>query len=296
MRILLAGALGEVGRELGDALAARGHEVIAVSSRAPLASHPGVIGLESVGQLVGDGAIDLVVNAAGPGDHRPGRGEAMEWSSRLLNLVADVPSVLISSTRVLEGCTGLVAETVAACPTSDYARANAANESAWLQSPRGSVLRLVNFFGRPASPDAPQTRLLPWSLLIEGWERGQIAVRAEEQTSKEFVDARDVAAALEVIAFSPPVDKLAVAGPGLPLSLGQLAEASRLAIEAVNGGHVAVTFGGEQSHGGVRVEANWLTDHGWTSALSIERVTEQMVAWLVQWGSSIPRVGPEEGR
>ena len=294
MRVLLAGATGEVGHGLQEALVGRGHTVMPVSSRAPLKEHPDVVPLSTAVSALSAGKVDLVVNASGPGDHRGESRDALGWSTQLLGVAANIPAVLISSTRVLEGIGGSVCGSAEPRPTTAYGRANAAMEASWLQSHHASVIRLVNFFGAPLSHDSPQTRLLPWSLLLEGWTTGGVHVRSSPSSTKEFIDANDAAAAIEILATKQPSDRLVVAGPGTGLSMRQLAEAASGAIGQVSGRETETTFGDESSSFSTDIHAEWLGNHGWSATLSLKRVREQMASWLVQWGTSIPPVNQAE--
>ena len=294
MRVVLAGATGEVGHGLQEALLRRGHTVMPVSSRAPLREHRDVVPLSTAVSALSAGKVDLVVNASGPGDHRGESRDALGWSTQLLGVAANIPAVLISSTRVLEGIGGTVCESAEPRPTTAYGRANAAMEASWLQNSYASVIRLVNFFGRPLTQDSPQTRLLPWSLLLEGWTTGAVHVRSSSSTTKDFIDADDAAAAIEVLATKQPGDRLVVAGPGTSLSMRQLAEAASAAIEETSGRATATTFGDESSSLSTDIHAEWLGNHGWSATLSLKRVREQMASWLVQWGTSIPPVNQAE--
>ena len=294
MRVLLAGATGEVGCGLQQALINRGHAVVPVSSRAPLREHPDVVPLSAAVFALSTRKVDLVVNASGPGDHRGESRDALGWSTQLLGAVGDIPAILISSTRVLEGINGTVCESAEPRPASAYGRANAAMEASWLQNHHASVIRLVNFFGAPLSHDSPQTRLLPWSLLLEGWTTGAVHVRSSPSTTKEFIDADEAAAAIEVLATKQPSDRVVVAGPGTSFSMRQLAEAASVAIGEVSGRETATTFGDETSSHSTHIQAEWLGNHGWSATLSLKRVREQMTSWLVQWGASIPPVNQAE--
>ena len=290
MRVLLAGATGEVGHGLQRAFINRGHTVMSVSSRAPLIEHPDVVPLATAVSALSAGKFDLVVNASGPGDHRGESRDALGWSTQLLGAVGNIPAVLISSTRVLEGSGGTVCESAEPRPTTAYGRANAAMEASWLQHRHASVIRLVNLFGAPVSHDSPQIRLLPWSLLLEGWTTGGVHVRSNPSATKNFIDANDAAAAIEILATKQPSDRLVVAGPGTSLSMRQLAEAASVAIEKTSGRETETTFGDESSSLSTDIQAEWLGNHGWSATLSLKRVREQMASWLVQWGASIPTV------
>lgn len=102
MRIVLAGATGEVGSSLREALGASGHLVVPVTSR-PLDQVPvGFASLDQALDLIASGDVDVVVNAAGPGDRRDVVRDVHTASTRLASVAGtcDVPAVLISTLRV----------------------------------------------------------------------------------------------------------------------------------------------------------------------------------------------------
>ena len=295
MRIVLAGALGEVGSSLRRALVNRGHEVFALSSRAPLSEHPDVLDLNQVRSFVQVGAVDAIVNAGGPGDHRSRADSVSEWSQQLLDACRGKPAVLISSTRVLEGFEHRPNEDASGKPLTPYGRANSEHEQLWLEAPHGRVLRLVNFFCSPTSVDSPQAKLLPWSLLLEGWQTGHIGVRSREDTSKEFVDSDDVARAVEVMVASESARRTVVAGPGAVVTLRDLGEASISACAKAGLLEVQASFGTESPNSSWSMAPGFLAGQGWTSELTLERMTQEMTQWLVEWGSTIPHSGRDRG-
>ena len=295
MLIVLAGALGEVGSALRGALLGRGHKVLPVSSRAPMVEHPDVLGLNKVRTLVNTEAVDAVVHAGGPGDHRARAATVRNWSTQLLDASSGVPAILISTTRVLEGFEQEPEEDSPGKPLTAYGRANTEHEQLWLEVPHGCVLRLVNFFCAPSGINSPQTELLPWSLLLEGWQTGHIGVRSRGDTSKEFVDALDIARAIEVLVAAEPSGRTVVAGPGAVATLRDLGEGAIAACANVDWPEVQATFGTESSGSSWSMTPGFLTDHGWSSALTLERMTEEMTQWLVEWGSAIPHNMSDRG-
>ncbi len=295
MRIILAGALGEVGRSLHVALAKRGHDMVPVSSRAPLAGTPSVYGLAEAKNLVSAGAIDALVHAGGPGDHRARRSDFHQWTSELLELCADLPSVLISTTRVLEGYRQTPPESAAGEPSTAYGRANTDHEQMWLTYPNTRILRMVNYFCSPARVDSPQAQLLPWSLLVEGWRTGRISVRSAESTVREFIDAADASLAIETLLGEAPNDRIAVATPGLVASLKELGEASIQVCNEAGRHGVIASFGNESSGAPWQLSPGWLSQRGWASELTLDSMATEMSRWLVEWGPSVPDSRREEG-
>ncbi len=295
MRIVLAGALGEVGHSLSGALMARGYDVLPVSSRAPIADAPDVLGLAQVSALVAASPVDALIHAGGPGDHRTGRTEVHQWTRELLATCSDIPAVLVSTTRVLEGYSQTPLEGSLGNPSTAYGQANADHEQLWLSHANARVLRMVNYFCPPASSTSPQASLLPWSLLLEGWQTGKINVRSGGSTVREFIDAGDAARAVEILINEAPGDRVVVAAPGLVATLEQLVRASVRACEAAGRKDVTPTFGEDSSGTPWRMPPGWLTRQGWSHELTLDGMAEELSRWLVEWGSTIPHSGRDRG-
>lgn len=297
MRIVLAGALGEVGTSLGAVLHRAGHQIVPVTSRSLTSVPAGVVPVSAAVEAILGGGIDLVVNAAGPGDRRTGvrdvRPPAVELAAAAA--AADVPAVLISTMRVCEGGVGPIGDDTATHPLTPYAQANADLEAAWLTHATAMVLRMANYFCTPQAADSPQSLLLPWSLLCEGWATGHIGVRSCAQVAKMFVGDVDVAVALERMADGRPYGRALSTVPGLVLTMEQLVSAS-LAVLGQLDRPCTVSFGSDIGGGGgiAPVRGSWLAEHGWVSALSLAAMQEQMHSWLVQWGADMHRA--DEGR
>jgi nucleoside-diphosphate-sugar epimerase len=162
-------------------------------------------------------------------------------------------------------------------------------------NPHGQVLRLVNFFCLPSDPESPQTKLLPWSLLLEGWQTGSIGVRSGASVVKEFVDADDVARAIEILAHNPSPNRTVVAGPGARMNLRALVDASRRACSHAGRREVRASFGQEAGGSTWSMAPGWLVKHGWASNLSSDQMTEEMSRWLVEWESKNPHSASDRG-
>ena len=281
MRILVAGALGEVGRTVSAALADRGHEVVAASSRAPI---PGssARSTSEASALVSAGRVDLVVNAAGRGDRRPGERTGTDATDVLAPVIASsgTPAVLLSTMRVLEGYHEPVPDEAPPRPTTPYAEANALHEAQWLAATTtGAVLRLANYFCAPAGADSPQALLLPWSLVTEAARTGSIVVRSGPQTTREFVSADDVARALEILAAERPDARVCSTVPGWQASLRDLVDSVVGAFGEVGRDEPHVSFGTE-GRAAPPSEPAWLATRGWSSSLDASTVTAVMAQWL----------------
>ncbi|MBI1352131.1 MAG: NAD-dependent epimerase/dehydratase family protein [Actinomycetales bacterium] len=281
MRIVLAGALGEVGRSVGSALEQLGHEVVPVSSRAPALERPGVVGLDDACALVAGGGIDGVVNASGRGDRRVVERTGHAVAGRLAEAASasGTPSLLLSTTRVLEGHGSDADEAADPEPRTPYAQANADNEARWQDSGGSSIVRIVNYLCLPSAADSPQAGLLPWSLVSEALDEQRITVRATPSTEKEFVDAADVASAVELVLAAADRPAVCATVPGVIFTMRDLAERAAAAVTAVAGHEVAVTFGAEASTRPV-VQEGWLAAHGWSARLSPERLAGAIRAWV----------------
>jgi len=282
VRILLVGALGEVGQSLGAALRDLGHEVVPVSSRV-FPHESGVLSVDAGIQLIESGGVGLVVHAGGRGDKRAGDRNPLTMTRRVGNAceAGGVLGVLVSTVRVLEDARGPVLGCAPVDCHTEYARANAANEREWLATAptRGCVLRMANYFCAPMEVDSPQTQLLPWSLVTEALSSGHVSVRSAPAVSREFVSALDVARALLQIAKAPEPPRICSTLPGLSMSLKQLTNCVGDAFERCGRSRPAVTFGTDESTGPT-LDPDWLANCGWSSTMTDEGVVEAIEIWL----------------
>lgn len=285
MRIIVLGALGEVGSSVSRALGARAHEVVPVSARAPLSSDPGVASLQEAHEAISAGEVDLVLNCAGRGDRRSSDRSGVDATDFLATAVAasGVPGVLLSTTRVLEGYAEDYDPSAAPQATTPYGLANAENEARWLmpEAPRMHVLRITNYFCAPQSLDSPQALLLPWSLVTEGLEKGTIGIRSGASLTKEFVSADDVASAVTLIASDPTAPRICATVPGAALSLRELADASVQALEATGRTGIEVSFGPDGPSGPACLPG-WLGHRGWSGQLTSEAISDEITQWLLR--------------
>lgn len=282
MRILVAGALGEVGSSVASALEAAGHEIIPLSSRAP---DVGVAALSLPAAVIEmqQGRVDAVLHAAGRGDRRVSDRSGREVTAELAAAAehCGIPAVLLSTTRVLEKSTGGYLEDDAPDCETPYAVANAQNEAEWLQGApvHGRILRITNYFTPPMTATSPQTLLLPWSLVTEAARTGTVHVRSSAEVSREFVGARDVAEAFLTVVAHADAGLICATAPGLSVSLGDLVSYTVDALAAVGRPRPSVTFGDSGSAQAIG-RRGWLHEHGWTCALSHKGMTRAIAAWL----------------
>ncbi len=284
MRIIVAGALGEVGRTVGAALGELGHSVVGVSGRAPLAESPDIASLVASVDLIRSGEIDLVVNCSGRGDRRLGERTGQEATDALAAAVAaeGIPGVLLSTTRVLEGYNADYDEDAPSRALTPYALANAANEDAWLGSAgsRAHVVRITNYFAPPGQFDSPQSLLLPWSLVTEALASGQIGIRSGPSLAKEFVSAGDVARAVLVVAASSDAPAVCATVPGSSFTLRELADVVRWAVVAAGHARPGVTFGPDGPAAAACLPG-WLAARGWSGALTSDEIGRAITGWVL---------------
>ena len=289
MQILMAGALGEVGRTVSAALANRGHSIVPVSSRAPILGSTAV-SLSKASGLLANNWPDIVIIASSRGDHRGGDNSSLNVSEVLASKIVakGTPAVLLSTLRVLEGYSHPVPEDAIPRPTTSYSMANANMENQWLGTSgvSGSVLRISNYFCLPAAIDSPQAQLLPWSLVTEACSTGSITVQSGSQTAREFVSAEDVARAIEIMVVSRPTSRICSTLPGRIITLSDLVLATNRAFAATQRPIPTASFG-MHSKPFTSVISGWLSTHGWISALTQDELVEGMIQWMkMSWPES----------
>jgi len=281
VRILVAGALGEVGASVTRAMVDMGHVVVPGSSRAPLSELPDVLDLHSAADLIKRREVEGVLVASGRGDRRETPRSGLESTAVLAaaSSLAGVPSVLLSTTRVMEGTLG-AAEDAPSCPVSPYAHANADNEAVWLQAGGRSILRMTNFFCVPSSSASPQNELLPWSLVHEALEKGTISVRSTPVMTKEFVGAGDVASAAATLMSTEHPPRICATTPGAAFSMSDLV--STVSRGFVLAGHAPpqATYGTLTSSAAV-LRPGWLASQGWRASLTGQLMAQAVAAWLI---------------
>ena len=229
------------------------------------------------------GDIDLVVHAAGPGDHRSGRDTWESTTSLFGSAIADagVRGILLSTTRVLEGYDADFSENSQAIARTAYAQKNARNEESWLASGGhcAGVLRLANFFSSPVTRDSPQAALLPWSLVTEALDTGAIGIRSGASISKEFVAGADIACALEALGDSTSAPSIVATVPGLRVSMADFAGIVQRAFIRAGLPTPEVSFGPD-GVASPQCSPGWLATAGWKVELSLTMIEDAIVEWI----------------
>ena len=275
MRVAVAGALGEVGRGVVAALRSRGHDVVRLSSRAPIDGESDLLALTS------PWSADLLVNCAGRGDRRVSERTGRESLDRLADRCEKlgIRGVLLSTTRVMEGHDTDFEESAPVNPRTPYAQANCEIEQSWLTGSQAHVLRITNFFGAPHAYDSPQSMLLPWSLVTEALETGKVAIRSGPGTLREFVDSTDLVCALEIVAAASDPPTVMATVPGTRFTLADLTGIVADAFVMCDRAVPSFTFGAD-SVAAVRCRPGWLADQGWQGDLTAHHVTAVIAGWI----------------
>ena len=286
MRIAVIGALGEIGAHIRNALEQLGITVVPLTSRPGMATGE-VMDVRLLPRMLSLGEVDTVVYASGPGDHRKDRDWQPALDDALVALDAStVPSILLSTIRVMEGATTNFADDAPPMPNTPYARANAMCEARWLESapPHRSVLRLANVFARPNRPQSPQVQLLPWSLIEEVQQTSRLHVRSGAGAVKSFVDPADIARAL-LLLLHGGAPAITTTAPAFTVTLGDLSAMVARAFRDVANEEVSVSFGADEPEKPQCTES-WLTRHGWRSELRLDVIDHEIHGWIQDRGLS----------
>jgi nucleoside-diphosphate-sugar epimerase len=232
-QVAVLGGTGWVGRHVCATFAEHGYGVVAVARNpAPHTANYRFHALdlasastETIAELFRSERIDVVVNATDSTNTTDGWDRTDEEHD-LVNvaMVGRVLAALPGGARVVHLGTiheyGPVAHRTAITesqptnPTNSYARSKLAGSTAVLDSGAGVVLRLVNLCGPHPSPDSFPGKLV--GLLRSG---GAVTITAAQ---RDFVDVRDVAAAVLAAAEATAAGQVVNIGSGAPVEIHEL--------------------------------------------------------------------------
>ncbi|HEU4966002.1 MAG TPA: NAD(P)-dependent oxidoreductase [Candidatus Saccharimonadales bacterium] len=234
MKLLIIGANGFVGRGVSEAARGQGHEVFETyrqSADIPIdLSHP-----ESIVSVMRSVRPDVVINAAGvlpPGDVR----QNPAFSANMIRAIHEsghIPKQIIVSGSaaeygVVDAANLPVNEDLPAHPTNDYGKSKAEETTIALQL--GAEYGLSVVVARIFNPIGPnmQARFLTSRLLaqIDECRRGkrQNIEIGRRDACRDYLDVRDLGAAIVAIAAGNPQYTVYNVGSGRKMSNGELAD------------------------------------------------------------------------
>jgi nucleoside-diphosphate-sugar epimerase len=164
-----------------------------------------------------------------------------------------------------------IAETQPTRPINSYARSKLAGSQAVLRATGvdGVVLRLVNLCGPHPSPDSFPGKL------VRSLRAGADTVTVTD-AKRDFVDVRDVAAALVKVAETPGVSGVVNIGSGVPVPIGELV---RMFLAEAGATGVEVHCGKVTSLGGDWIQVDTALARrllGWRPEISLRQSLRDM--------------------
>lgn len=283
MHVVVLGGTGEVGSALSTHLLSTGHAVSRVSTREHAWS-PDILSAHQAIDLLRGTGVSFVINASGPGDIR---GAGNDFRNKVAGVAracreTSTPSILISTTRVMEGYDRPYAEDEVPKPLTPYGRGNALNEAFWLQEAGASatVLRATNVLLPPTRKGSPQASLLPWSLVVDAMHTGSIAVRSTPESSKSFISIPDLVTAIDVAHQTVEHPSVLATSPATVFTLAELSELVQAAVTRILGVQVSISFGHERPSS-CMATPGWLHEHGWQSMLRPNDMQDLIEQWLL---------------
>ncbi|MCP3800850.1 NAD(P)-dependent oxidoreductase [Allokutzneria sp. A3M-2-11 16] len=299
-RVAVLGATGCVGRQVCAAFADADYEVIAVARRfAPqIAGYRyrsldvGGADVPRLAEMLTAERAQVVVNATGGwgSTEREMTYSHVDLVERLVEAVAEVPQrprlVHVGTIHeygpVAHGT--VIDETVVPAPRTMYARTKLAGSEAVLRATAagdvdGVVLRLVNVFGPHPSPASFLGALATRLRTVSAGQQLELSI-AEAQ--RDYVDARDAAAAVLRAAHSGVVGEVINIGRGTAIGLRELVyalvDAAGLDAGAVRELGTAVTSKGGDWTLASTAKARELL--GWTAAVPVAESVRAMLGAL----------------
>jgi UDP-glucose 4-epimerase len=233
---LVTGHRGFLGRYLVSHLEAAGQQVVG-------AGRPEVeLPSEAFDRLLEVARPELIVHCAGPAsvpgsivDPEADRNGAVELLRQLLPRVSSAKLLLVSSAAVYGEPEGLpVAEDAPLAPMSPYGRHRAEAERLALESGgRLAIARVFSAYGEGLR------RQVLWDVAQRALAGGQVELSGTGSESRDFVHARDVAAAICAIGERAAFEgEIVNVGTGVETSIARLAE---LITTELGGGDVCFT-------------------------------------------------------
>ena len=242
LRVAVIGATGSVGRQVCGAFSARGHTVLAiarnhaaqVSGYEFVALDVAAAAAETIAGLLSSARLDVVVNAAGRWG--PTEAEMLHSHVRLVGRVLEAMALLAGPRPRLvhlgtvheygEVPAGiLVHEGIEPNPTKLYAKVKLECSQAILDATKagyanGVVLRAANMFG-PYPPAETFFAGLLRQLRESGAQDRPIELGIAD-AKRDFVDVRDVAAAVVKAAEAPVAGRVINIGRGVAVDMREL--------------------------------------------------------------------------
>jgi UDP-glucose 4-epimerase len=276
MTILVTGQHGFLGRHIAARFAAAGHAVVG-------AGRPEIeIPSAAFEQLLATAQPDLVVHCAGPAsvpasiaDPDADRAGAVEVLRGLLERLGSARLVLVSSAAVYGQPEGLpIGEDTPLAPVSPYGRARV--EAEQLAAASGVPLVIARVFS--AYGEGLRKQVL-WDIAARALAGGPIRLSGTGEETRDFVHARDVAAAIAAIAERGSFEGEAVnVATGAETSIARLAQ---LLTEELGAGGT-VRFSGVGRPGDPerwRADITRLRELGFEPAVAIEDGAAAYARW-----------------
>lgn len=288
MRILLTGATGLLGRAIGERLGGQGHEVVGLA-RGPgsgelaeeLRADIGTPGLAEA--LAGVEACEAVVHCAASRATDDAAAElvltnclgtqqvlalARSWKSRRFVFLSGV--TVVGAPRELP-----LTEEHPTDPRNAYLASKLFGERLVRLASRGGLDGVGLRVSAPVGPTMPRERMLP--VFVQRAIAGEpLTVVGKGSRRQDYVDARDVARAVELALAKPTSPVLNIAGGRSWSNL----ELARLCIALLGSGS-SIDHSGDDPEDGVSWEISIeraRAELGWEPEHDIERVVRELAA------------------